>query len=123
MSESKKISIVDDSREILDSVAMLLHLEGYDVSTYDKGSDLIKNMYFGMLPDVILLDLYLSNEDGREICTKIKSDQKLRDIPVVMMSANTDMENDALKCGADAFIPKPFEMNDVLRKMKLYAGY
>lgn len=123
MSESKKISIVDDSREILDSVAMLLHLEGYDVSTYYKGSDLIKNMYFGMLPDVILLDLYLSNEDGREICTKIKSDQKLRDIPVVMMSANTDMENDALKCGAEAFIPKPFEMNDVLRKMKLYAGY
>ncbi len=56
------------------------------------------------------MDMWLSGEDGRDICREIKADENLKDIPVLIMSASRGLEQSALDAGADAFIAKPFDL-------------
>jgi hypothetical protein len=72
-------------------------------------------------PDVVLLDIVMPGMDGYEVCTKIKSDIRLRHIPVIMITANrTDKEGrvKALEVGADAFLPKPVDESELKAQIK-----
>ncbi len=112
----KKILIIDDNIAIIDAISLFLDFEGYDVSTLSKGSDVFKvdkNNY----PDLILLDMWLSGEDGRDICRRLKSEEATRHIPIIMMSASRGLEGSTIEAGADAFISKPFDMDVMLAKI------
>ena len=63
---------------------------------------------------LIVLDVLLSGKDGRAICRKLKSQDETRHIPVVMISAYPDAERSSKEVGADAFVAKPFAIDDVL---------
>lgn len=115
--KSKKILIVDDDVAILDSLGLLLDFEGFDVKAFERGSEIFNCIEDSCKPDIILLDMWLSEEDGRDICKKLKSDDKTKNIPVIIMSASRGLENTAIESGANAFIPKPFEIDDVLSKL------
>ena len=107
--QKKKILVIDDDETILQVVQIILEGLQYEVVTSPNG----KCVYGlnGLLPDLIILDVLLSGEDGREICRYLKSQQKTRDIPVILFSAHADMNKTVSAAGADYFLPKPFEVD------------
>jgi len=108
--------IADDDPAILDSVGIMLEFEGYDVTTTVNGStvlDMVKE-----LPDLLLLDIWMSGMDGRDICKQLKGNERTRGIPIVMISASKDIEGSAIEAGADDFLAKPFDINDLLGKIE-----
>ncbi|QPH41549.1 response regulator [Pedobacter endophyticus] len=112
---NKKILIADDDEGIVDAVTMILEVMGYDVDyTYDGGTviDAVKNK-----PDLILLDIWMSGHDGRDICKQLKNDPQYKEIPVLMISASRDIRQSALDAGANDFMEKPFEMDLLLNKV------
>ncbi len=120
MSTSTQILVLDDSPAIVDSIEMMMELEGLSVAKFYKGSDMLNALDPQSKPNVILMDMWLSGEDGRDICRTIKADENLSDIPVVIMSASRGLEQSALDAGANDFIAKPFDMEDIISRMKSY---
>jgi len=112
-SREKKILVVDDDPDILDFLHDLLELEGYAVSVSTKG-DYLEQLHNGGLPDLILLDVFLSGRDGREIVKSLKNQQETRQIPVIMFSAHPSSEETARAAGADDFLAKPFAPDELL---------
>ncbi len=122
MSTSKKIIVVDDSPAILDSVKLMLNMEGFEVSNYERGSDMFNSLLeTSTKPDVILMDMWLSGEDGRDICKMIKQHQEFKNIPVVIMSASRGLGDSAIESGAIDFIPKPFDLGEIIEKIRYYS--
>jgi DNA-binding response OmpR family regulator len=112
----KKIMIADDDPGIVDAVEMLLEFEGYRVTTTVDGSTVLDMKE--ELPDLLLLDIWMSGEDGRDICRQLKATAATKNIPVIMVSASRDIEESALAAGADDFLAKPFEMDELLAKIE-----
>jgi CheY-like chemotaxis protein len=118
MSPLKKIMIVDDDPAILDSISLLLEFEGYQVSAISNPSSLFV-MEDG-LPDLFLLDIWMSGTDGRDVCKFLKQKKTTQKIPVVLISASREIEKSAKDAGADDFISKPFETSELLEKVRQY---
>lgn len=114
MSSKKRILVVDDNTAILDALKIMLEDEGYEVETTVDGAT-VKDIQ-APLPDLVLLDIWMSGVDGRDVCKFLKSTPATKHIPVIMISAAKDTEQIAKASGADDFISKPFQM-DVLLKM------
>lgn len=108
--------IADDDPGIVDAVEMLLEFEGYSVTSTVDGATVLDMQ--DELPDLLLLDIWMSGEDGREICRTLKSMDRLKSIPVIMISASRDIRESALAAGADDFLAKPFEMDDLLSRIE-----
>ena len=108
--------IADDDPAILDSVGILLEFEGYDVTRTLNGQAVlgIEND----LPDLLLLDIWMSGMDGRDICKTLRQNERTKALPIVMISASKDIGRSALEAGADDFLAKPFDMNDLLGKIE-----
>lgn len=115
----KNILIVDDDDGILDALEVMLDLNGYNVETSSTGNRL-KSLKKEGSPDLILLDVLLSGTDGRDLCKMVKASDETKHIPVIMLSAAPDIESSIANCFADAFMPKPFEMNELLDLIKHY---
>ena len=107
--------IADDDAGIVDAIGLMLEYEGYQVTTTVNGSTVL-NMQ-GTVPDLLVLDIWMSGQDGRDICRQLKKDRSLQHIPVLMISASKDIGQSAIDAGADAFLAKPFEMDDLLGKI------
>ena len=112
-SKHKKILVVDDETDILEFLNVLLEEEGYLVVITDKG-EYIEELLNGGLPDLILLDMLLSGKDGREIVKQLKRQEETKHIPVIMFSAHPSAAWMAREAGADDFIDKPFDIDDLL---------
>jgi len=112
----KRIMIADDDPGIVDAVEMLLEFEGYKVTSTVDGSTVLDMK--AELPDLLLLDIWMSGEDGRDICKKLKASDVTKNIPVIMISASRDIKESAMKSGADDFLAKPFEMDELLKKIE-----
>lgn len=108
--------IADDDPGILDAVGILLEFEGYQVQSTLNGSVLLTME--DELPDLVLLDIWMSGADGRDICKQLKQKNATRKIPVVLISASKDIERSALEAGADDFLEKPFEIDILLQKIE-----
>jgi DNA-binding response OmpR family regulator len=115
MTGPKTIMIADDDAGIVDAVAIMLQLAGYETRSTFKGSTLLS--LSAPLPDLIILDIWMSGEDGTEICKQLKNDEATKDIPILMFSASKEIEKSARAAGANDFIAKPFDMNDLLSKI------
>ena len=112
-----KILVVDDDQSILDSMEIALSLEDYEVDTTTRGEETFSKIQ-SFKPDLIFMDVYLSGMDGTEITKKIKEDENTKDIPVIIFSANKSMKEVFLESGADDFIGKPFNMDELYAKVK-----
>ncbi len=109
------ILVVDDDPGILDALRFLLEDTGYLVLTNENGDDVeALRDENGGLPDLIVLNVLLSGKDGRTICRALKSHASTRHIPIVMISAHPDAERSVKEVGADAFVAKPFAIDDLL---------
>ena len=118
MQQTKTLLVVDDDPDILDAMQFMLEDAGYKVTTTEKG-EYAENLHDtnGGLPDVIILDVLLSGKDGRLICQKLKSQEETRLIPIIMMSAHYNARQSAASVGADDFLAKPFEADELLEKI------
>ena len=112
----KKILVIDDELAILEFLQELLELEGYSVVAIDK-AEYVEKLPNGSLPDLILLDVLLSGKDGREIVKYLKGQEETRHIPVIMFSAHPSAEETTGAAGADDFVAKPFDFDELLEKV------
>ena len=116
--EPPKILIADDDPAICDAVQFMLEEEGYSVSTTVNGATIYKMKED--LPDLLLLDIWMSGQDGREICKFVKKNKQTKKIPVIMISASRDIAKSAIEAGADDFLAKPFKMDSLLNRVAKY---
>jgi DNA-binding response OmpR family regulator len=115
-SKQKKILVVDDEPDILEFLQELLEGEGYTVAITDK-AEYVEMLHADGLPDLILIDVLLSGKDGRKIVKHLKSQEATRHVPVIMFSAHPSAEESVRVAGADDFVAKPFELDEVLAKI------
>lgn len=115
----KKILIIDDDVSIQEALKAILDFGGYLVEATDDVELLLKKDKKDY-PDLILLDLLLSGIDGREIAKQLKSDERFMHIPIIMLSAHPNASKSAEEGGVDAFIAKPFDMNELLDTVKKF---
>ncbi len=116
MEKLKRILIADDDPGILDAVGIMLEFEGYEVSCIPDGNVLLTME--DEFPDLLLLDIWMSGTDGRDVCKHLKQKESTSKIPIVLISASKDIERSAMDAGADDFLAKPFEIDDLLEKIE-----
>ena len=112
----KTILVVDDDVAILDIVTQMLQDAGYNTLNALDGDSAIAMI--NKKPDLVLLDMWMSGTDGRDVCLYIKKNPKTKHIPVIISSANNDTKNISEEIGADDYLAKPFEMEELLNKIK-----
>jgi Response regulators consisting of a CheY-like receiver domain and a winged-helix DNA-binding domain len=112
-----KIVVVDDSRDLLEVLKFFLEEKGYEVETVTRQAELI-NLIKSFSPDLIILDIYLQGEDGREICKKLRKQESTKYLCILMFSASTRALVNYKEYGADGFIEKPFGLNEIVKKIE-----
>jgi len=112
------ILAVDDDRDILEVLQLVLEDSGHTVETLSEGDKLFDKIK-EHTPDLILMDIMLGNMDGRDLCKNVKASNVTHDIPVIMISASHTV-SDVLKqeCAPDDFIAKPFDINVLINKIQ-----
>lgn len=117
--EKKKILLVDDEPDIVTILKMRLEANGYEVSVAVDGK-IAYNMAKSTVQDLIILDLMLPGMDGHHVCRLLKFDEKYRNIPVIILTAKGQKEDQeiAKEVGADAFLTKPVDFKELLDKIK-----
>jgi CheY-like chemotaxis protein len=116
---NKRILVVDDDEGIVDALSLMLEEYGYKVSATLRGEEAYQKVD-KFNPDLIFLDILMSGADGRIICQKLKSNTKTKSIPIVMISAHPSAKRHALKVGADGFLAKPFETEELISLAEKY---
>jgi DNA-binding NtrC family response regulator len=125
----KRILIVEDEKDAAEMITALLELEGYEVFSALSGTEAMKFLETRrqMAPesetpvDLILLDIMLGDEDGRDICRKVKEDEEMRFIPIIMLTVRSSLQDkiNSLNIGADDYLTKPFINEELLAKVKV----
>jgi len=118
---AKKILVVDDETELLKAISILLKTSGYEVVTVQDGQEGLEKAK-SLSPDLIVLDILMPKMDGYEVCRLLKFDEKYKSIPIIMLTAKVQDIDKAMgkKVGADDYIAKPFETQDLIDKIKMY---
>jgi two-component system phosphate regulon response regulator PhoB len=116
---AESIVVIDDEEDIRELIHYNLSKEGYVVScavSGEAGVELVQRIK----PDLLILDLMLPGIDGLEVCRRLKSDAKLRSIPIVMVSARGEEPDvvSGLELGADDYVSKPFSPKVLLARVK-----
>ena len=109
--------VCDDDQGILDVLQMLLETEDFTVFTEINSPDLIQQIKKNT-PDLLLLDLWMPLLSGDQVLKMIRKDEVIKKIPVIVLSASVDGSDIAADAGADAFVAKPFDMDDLVFKIK-----
>jgi len=111
------VLIADDDRAIRESLARALELEGYDVLTAPDG-----NVALGLIhdrcPDVLVLDVMMPNVDGVTVCKVLRAERNRT--PVLLLTARTETSDRVagLDAGADDYLPKPFDLDELLARLR-----
>ncbi|MEO6135738.1 MAG: response regulator [Ginsengibacter sp.] len=112
-----RILIVDDDKDLLTIVKSFLTKKGFDVSIFSDWTLAFESLH-KLIPQVILLDVFLSGVDGLEVCKRLKSTPYTRHIPVIIFSGYPRIAETAIyEYGANDFISKPFEVNELVSKI------
>lgn len=117
--EKKTILVVDDEQSIMELLVFNLQKEGYNTLQAYDGVTAV-DMAINEKPDLILLDVMIPKLDGISVCKKIRYALNISNIPILMISAK-DTESDkivGLEMGADDYITKPFQIREVMARIK-----
>ena len=113
----KKILLLDDNKDLLLIVQIILKAQGYEVvqsCCVEEAAQKIKIHH----PALVLMDVFIKEQDGREFCSQLKRETATNNIKVIMMSG-IESDNESLYViGADDFIQKPFDYNELLDKVQ-----
>jgi DNA-binding response OmpR family regulator len=120
MSEpAPKILVVDDEADLVSVLRFGLEVEGFEVISASDGEQGL-NLAREAQPALLLLDLMLPKLDGYKVCRALKFDERYRTMPIFILSARSGEEDRrlALEMGADAFITKPYEMKELVSRIR-----
>lgn len=118
MSINKKVFVFDDNTDILELCTIILQDAGYDIKTSSTSNNIIDQV-MGYTPDIIFMDNWLPDVGGIDATRALKSHDLLKGIPVIYFSANNDVKSLAEQAGADGYLSKPFdiqELEDIISK-------
>jgi two-component system alkaline phosphatase synthesis response regulator PhoP len=117
----KKILVVDDEVDLVETIRFPLETEGFNVLVAYNGEDAL-NMARTENPDLILLDIMLPKLDGYKVCRLLKFDERYKNIPIIMLTARAQEKDRiiGMETGANEYITKPFDMDKLLEKVKAY---
>jgi CheY-like chemotaxis protein len=108
--KNPKVLIVDDEAAILHALGIYLREEGYSTEAIAKFDHYLAGIESSKLPDVVVLDILLNQEDGLKIAQDIKATPRTSHIPVILISALPNVQELAEQVGADAYLAKPFDV-------------
>lgn len=108
----KKIVICDDEVLILDVLSIALADDNVEVFSTSKSKEIF-SLIENTKPDLLIIDLQMPWLSGDEVVRELKSSEQHKKLPVIMVSASGKGEKAAADCGADAFLAKPFELDDL----------
>ncbi|MDB5119370.1 MAG: response regulator receiver [Sphingobacteriales bacterium] len=115
----KRILAVEDEPDILEILQLIFSGEGYDVKTSSSGKDVF-NIIDTFDPHLIVMDIMLGELDGRDICKNLKSNRLTNHIPVIMVSAHPGIGRTVEEVGANDFLPKPFDIDELLERVQIH---
>ena len=112
-----RILIADDDRAIRESLARALSLEGYDVVQASDGAAALSQIE-ATSPDAVVLDVMMPNVDGLTVCRVLRAERNK--VPVLMLTARTETPDRVagLDAGADDYLPKPFDLDELLARLR-----
>ena len=113
----KNVLVIEDEPIIAEMISILLEIEGFKVTSLADTTRARQKLLAKEI-DLVMLDLNLSGESGATMCAYIKSHDDLKNIPVILVSAHTDLQKIKEECGADDFIAKPFELEVFTSKVR-----
>jgi DNA-binding response OmpR family regulator len=116
--ERHLVLIADDDRDITRFLEVNLRLEGFDVIAVHDGNDALAKA-LDLRPNLILLDVMMPGMDGFEVCSKLRSDPRGSDVPVIMLTAKSMSTDrvDGYNVGADDYVTKPFEPMELVARV------
>jgi two-component system cell cycle response regulator DivK len=107
-----RILIFDDDTDLLKVCSIVLKSKNYEVYGFDKCDDILEEVK-SISPNVILMDNWIPDSGGVKATQKIKNDLLLKSIPVIFFSANDRVQELAAEAGADFYLQKPFEIDEL----------
>ncbi len=119
----KKILIVDDEQDIVESLKFVLEASNYMCYCAYNGEDGLK-LAKEIMPDLIILDVMMPKINGYKISRLLKYDSKYKNIPILMVTARSQEEDKLIgeETGVDEYITKPFDLDEVVKKVDEYLG-
>jgi two-component system phosphate regulon response regulator PhoB/two-component system alkaline phosphatase synthesis response regulator PhoP len=117
--DKQRVFVVEDEPDILELVAINLEKAGYQVDKFTEAGPML-TLLEKTIPDLIILDLMLPDQDGMDVCKSLRRSETYGDIPIIMVTAKTE-EFDVvlgLELGADDYIPKPFSPRELTARVK-----
>ena len=116
MKKIANILVVDDDPDIGSMLKMMLEYKGYAVTLLSNAGK-TEQQLSNQLADLVILDMLIAGTNGTDVCRSIKSNPLSARVPVLMISALPDARKTCIDAGANDFISKPFEMQDLLAKV------
>jgi DNA-binding response OmpR family regulator len=110
------VLVVDDDPDLLEMVTVALTINKMTVQCLSKGQ-LLFDFLAVQRPDIILMDIYLGESDGRTLCYSLKNEEQYRNIPVILYSAGHITASSVHESLADSFITKPFDITQLINKI------
>jgi DNA-binding response OmpR family regulator len=112
---NKHILVIDDTEILAHSIAELLSMEGFTVSVANSGTQGL-SAFHQKCPDLILTDLIMPDMTGFEVIRYIRSAKEMNTIPIIVLTADTNAENEeeARNAGADLLLHKPFDEDNLI---------
>jgi DNA-binding response OmpR family regulator len=108
----KRVIIFDDDEDILSICTYILEERDWEVHTFTNCNDILEKVS-GIEPDVILMDNWIPDMGGMQATQLLKGNSRLKNIPVVYFSANNDIHTLAANAGADTYLAKPFDIEEL----------
>lgn len=121
MLQKKTVLVADDDLPILEVINIILQEKGYEVITVSDARAIEKTLKENA-PDLILLDIWLSGQDGRDVTKRLRSNKGTRDIPIVFISAQNNVQKIAAEAGADGYLEKPFDIDHLVAVVEQYTN-
>ena len=112
----KKILIVDDDSSIVEVLKIILEEQGYETFNISEGA-YVSEVVGEEKPDLILLDMMLPGISGVNVCKQLKTNPLTLDIPIILFSASTDIDTVWKESGADDYVAKPFDIDNLMGKI------
>ena len=118
---SKKVLIVDDEKDIVETLKFILESEGLTCMVAYDGEEAL-NLAKTQNPDLIVLDVMLPKINGYKVCRLLKFDSKYKHIPILMVTARTQEEDKIIgeETGANEYVTKPFDIETITKLVKKY---
>ncbi len=117
---NKNIWILDDDFSICEALKVVLEDVGHNVTRFESGKDLMKELE-DKIPDVLLMDVLLTNENGLDIAKAIKDQKRYEKLPLILMSANSIDQEEIAASHGQAFLRKPFDIYELVDLVNKYA--